>query len=748
VLLALLVVTGLLTAGFAVPLVLGSGLVAKSSADYFNELPAELSAPVLGRDTRLLNADGSVLAVLHDPQNRVPVKIAQIPQAMQTAIIDIEDSRFYSHHGVDTKGLARAALRNSEAGGVQQGGSTITQQYVKNVLLNQAATSTEQQDAREQTVGRKLREARLALAVEKQIPKPQILEGYLNLAYFGNGAYGIGAAAQRYFGIPVERLGVSQAALLAGLVRSPTQYDPLRNPDAAKARRNQVLDRMQELGHLTPAQANTARTSGLGLSPVAPPAQGDPCVSSIAPFFCDYVRNQLRNDPALGSTPEARERRLNAGGLTIRTTLDPTVQRAAQNAVASAASSSEDVSVSQVVVRPGTGDILAMAVNRAYGTGPGQTTLPLPTLATFQPGSTFKAFTLTAALEKGLPLSTSFFAPACYVSPVYTISNSGSGRTGSTCTNGFSNAEPDEVGTYAIPEGTWDSVNTFYIQLEEKVGVPAVADMAERLGIPKDRLKGVGANDGSLTLGGRAVSPLDMATAYATLADSGTRCDPKYVSAATDGSGRPMNLAKTSCRQVLDPKTADTVTGVLEGVITQGTGSPNASIGRVAAGKTGTTDSFYSAWFVGYTRELSAAVAIGDPRSPTKYPLRNRSIGGRFYGEMFGGDLPAQTWARMMRQALSGVSSAAMPPAVAGQGFRGTGQVSGTGGNGRRFGGTGGTGGGTGGFSGGGTGTFSGGGTGGFTGGGTGTFSGGGTGTSNNGTSGTGRSNRRFGTTG
>src|ERR1700710_965824 len=169
VLVALLAITGLLTAAFALPLVLGTGLAAKTSADYFNELPADLSAPVLGRDTRLLNADGSVLAVLHDPQNRVPVKIAQVPQAMQTAIIDIEDSRFYTHHGVDTKGLARAAVRNSESGGVQQGGSTITQQYVKNVLLNQAATSSEQQDAKAQTVGRKLREARLALAREKQL---------------------------------------------------------------------------------------------------------------------------------------------------------------------------------------------------------------------------------------------------------------------------------------------------------------------------------------------------------------------------------------------------------------------------------------------------------------------------------------------------------------------------------------------------------------------------------------------------
>ncbi len=677
-LIALLLAAGLLLAAVTVPLVLGTGLVAKNSADYFNELPAELSAPVLGRDTRLLNADGSVLAVLRDPENRVPVTIAQIPQAMQTAIIDIEDSRFYEHHGVDTKGLARAALRNSEAGGVQEGGSTITQQYVKNVLLNQAATGAERQDAREQTVGRKIREARLALAVENQLPKPQILEGYLNLAYFGNGAYGIGAAAKRYFGVPVERLNVPQSAMLAGLVRSPSQYDPLRNPVEARNRRNQVLDRMQQLGHLTPKQAQAARATKLGLAPVPPPAQGDPCVTSSAPFFCDYVRNQLRGDPALGSTAEARERRLNAGGLTIQTTLDPDVQRAAQNAVDNAASKDDPVAVSDVVLRPGTGEVLAMAVNREYGTGPGQTTLPLPTTPFLQPGSTFKTFTLAAALEKGLPMSTRFFAPACFVSP--TLNNPTNNEAGSACPRGYSNAEPDEVGSYAIPEGTWKSVNTFYVQLEQQIGVPAVVDMATRLGIPAVRLKDVGPADGSLTLGAVGVTPLDMATAYATLAASGNRCDPTYITSATDGNGKPMALSnKQSCRQVLDPAVADRVTGVLEGVITNGTGSPNASIGRTAAGKTGTTDNFSSAWFVGYTRELAAAVAVGDVRDPIKNPLRNRNVGGRYYGEMFGGDLPAQTWSRTMQNALSGTSSASMPPPVPAEGIQGTGQISGAG---------------------------------------------------------------------
>ena len=283
----------------------GTGLVAKSSADYFNELPDELSAPVLGRDTRLLNADGSVLAVLHDPENRVPVTIAQIPQSMQTAIIDIEDSRFYSTTASTRKGLARAALRNSEAGGVQEGGSTITQQYVKNVLLNQAATAAER-------AGRARVRPSAASSARRGWPWPsrsscrsrQILEGYLNLAYFGNGAYGIGAAAKRYFGMPVERLNVAQSALLAGLVRSPTQYDPLKQP-GGREEPPQPGARPHAAARAPHAAAGAVRpgNTDLGLAPVPPPAQGDACVTSIAPFFCDYVRNQPRQRPGAGHDP-------------------------------------------------------------------------------------------------------------------------------------------------------------------------------------------------------------------------------------------------------------------------------------------------------------------------------------------------------------------------------------------------------------------------------------------------------------
>jgi len=658
VLLTLLVAAGLLVAALAMPVLLGTGLAAKRAVGYFDALPTDLPDPVLGVDSRILAADGSVVAVLHGAHNRVPVRIGQVAPVMQQAIVDIEDSRFYAHHGVDYQGLARAALKNTAAGGVQQGGSTLTQQYVKNVLLQAASTPAQRQAATGKSLARKVREARYALALEQRWPKSQILEGYLNIAFFGNNAYGIGAAASRYFGETVGQLSLGQAALLAGLVQGPSAYDPLRHPQAATLRRGEVLVRMRQLGHISAAQENAARRAPLGLKPTLPPATDDPCLSSTAPFFCDYVRQLLRSDPALGATQAERDHLLLEGGLTIRTSFDPAVQRAAQQGVEGAVEKSNRAAATEVIVKPGTGQVLAMAVNRDYGTAPGQTLVALPTQPAFGPGSAFKVFTLTAAVAQGLPLSTSYFAPACYVPTTFSIgTNSGRnpGDANASCADGFSNADPAEAATYAIPQATWLSVNTFYIQLEEQVGILNVAAMARTLGIPAARLAKVGPNDGSLTLGTEVVSPLDMATAYATLAARGRRCDPQPIASISTPTGQPVAYTRPApCRQVIGPAVADTVTSVLEGVLTGGTGYPNAAtIGRPAAGKTGTNEGFSSAWFVGYTPQLSAAVELGDPRGGPSHPLTNITIGGQGYAHVFGGDIPALIWGRTMFNALT-----------------------------------------------------------------------------------------------
>ncbi len=665
--LALAVAAGLLAAGIVTPIVLGAGLAAKSASNHFESLPTALPQPVLGRDSVILAADGSKIATLHGTENRVPVKIAQVPAIMKTAMVDIEDSRFYSHDGIDYKGMLRAALSDTN-GSYAQGGSTITQQYVKNVLLYSADSAEQAAAATDKSIARKIREARLALALEQRWSKSQILEGYLNIVYFGQSAYGIGAAAERYFGETVSQLTLTQSALLAGLVQSPTAYDPINHPQAALRRRAEVLTRMQELGHLTAAEKDAAQAAPLGLHPVAPPAVSDPCLTSTAPFYCDWVRTQLRNDPALGSTQTQRDQRLLEGGLTIRTTLDPAVQAAAQNALNETVEPTNSVTVAEAIVQPGTGNVLAMAVNKPYGTGPGETTIPVLTTAALQPGSSFKVFTLTAALSQGLPLSTSFYAPACYVSPIYHIGANSGRNPLAGCSNGFSNADPAEAANYDMTRATWQSVNTYYIQLEQKVGVQNVADMAVRMGIPASRLSSVGPNSGSLTIGAYVVSPLDMATAYATLAAHGMRCDPRGALSATTPDGKPVSLTPPpACQQVIPASVADEVTSVLEGVITHGTGYPNASLyGRPAAGKTGTTDGYHSAWFVGYTPQLAAAVEAGNIQAPVAQPLINVYAGGRYYAQVFGGDIPALAWGRTLTAALQNQPYAALPPPASG----------------------------------------------------------------------------------
>ena len=668
--LVLALVAGLLSAAVATPLVLGAGLAAKASADHFESLPTTLPDIVFGRDSTILAADGSIIATLHGAENRVPVKISQISKVMQTAIVDIEDSRFYSHHGIDFKGLVRAAVQDS-SGTATQGGSTITQQYVKNLLLFSADSKAAAAEATDKSVARKLKEARLALALERRESKKQILEGYLNIAYFGHGAYGIGAAAMRYFGTSVDRLTLAESALLAGLVQSPSADDPIAYPTAAIRRRSQVLQRMRELGHITAAQEKATDAAGLHLNPVAPPATADPCLHSQASFYCSWIISQVSQDKALGATPTARKQRLNEGGLTIRTTLDPAIQAAAQAALDQTVEQSNSITLAEAIVQPGTGKVLAMAVNKPYGTEPGQTTISILTSAPLQPGSTFKAFTLATAIQQGLPLSTSIDSPACYVSTIYDFGgvHSTTNTALPNCSNGVSNASDSEAGTFNMVTGTWNSVNTYYVQLEEKVGLENVKDMAIRLGIPASRLNDVGATSGSLTIGGYQVSPLDMATAYATLAAHGLHCPSYGAVSATGVDGKPLALTPpAACEQVIPQSVADTVTSVLEGVITHGTGFPNASLyGRPAAGKTGTTDDYTAAWFVGYTPQLAAAVEAGNIAGPKANPLTKVSAGGRYYSQVFGGDIPALAWSRTFTTALANQPWEPMPlPAAAG----------------------------------------------------------------------------------
>ena len=640
-------VAGLVLAGVLLPFVGGAGLFARNATVSFNNLPADLKAPPPPERSRLLAADGSTLAEFFT-QDRVNVPLSHVAPVMQKAIIAIEDIRFFSHGAVDLQGTMRAALTNLGTGQTAQGGSTLTQQYVKNVLV-----SAGDKNATTDTLARKVREARYAIALEHKLTKQQILERYLNIVYFGEGAYGVESAAHRYFGVSSSKLTLAQSALLAGLVQSPSDYDPVHNPAAAKARRDEVLGRMQRAGFITPAEHQQVSVAPLGVHLRAPTFG---CETSSAPFFCDWVHQLILGDKRFGANVAEREQALMTGGLTIRTTLRPSVQRAAQHAVDSVVPSGSRVATAVVVVQPGTGAVLGMAVDRRYGSHHGQTRLNFATggQSGFQAGSTFKLFTLAAAIDSGLPLSTTFNSPPHLTIPAGDMHDcAGDGLSQWD----VSNAEDSEGGTFGLVRGTWESVNTYFAQLERKVGVCSAWKLANAMGITELSSGKPAAQVPSFTLGADDTSPLQVAGAYATIAARGMFCAPYGISSVTGADGTSREKHISACHRVMSTDTADTVTSVLRGVIDgpdpARTGA-SASIGRPAAGKTGTTESFGAAWFSGFTPQMAASVWVGDPRG-NSHPLTDVTVNGRFYSHVFGADLPASVWRMTMSDALQGL---------------------------------------------------------------------------------------------
>jgi len=660
--------SGILLAGLAFPVVGGLGLAAKAGARQFTTLPSDLDTPELSNRSRVLAADGSVLATFYRV-NRVSVPMSAIPQDMRDAVVAIEDSRFYQHHGVDYKGTLRAALTNLKSGGVAQGGSTLTQQYVKNALLEAAeGDKAAEEAARGISIDRKLREARYALALERKLPKEEILHRYLDIAYFGNGVYGVGTAATYYFGKPVQELTLAESALLAGVVQNPARNPASSSTAVRRAvidRRNTVLARMQELGYISGSARRKAAASRL--PKITPTKVGQDCGASDvkAPFFCDYVRHELQDTEvgaALGATPKERIAALFGGGLTIKTSLDPKIQRSAQRAVNQAvpAKDPSKVYAATDIVEPGTGHIKAMAQDRRYGENEkqGQTQLNYATgggFGGFQPGSTFKAFFLAAALQEGLPLSTSYYSPATYTPDPercpYTPDASGEAYE-------VSNAEEDEAGTFDMVTGTHASVNTYYVQLAEQIGVEKPLALAESLGVrqiefgkvtPLPRIC-------SSVLGSVTASPLAMAGAYAAFAAHGKFCPPRAVLGIETSDGKELDVPPVACKQAMEARIADTVTSVLEGVVggsdLHRTGRGAAiTDGRPVAGKTGTTNNSQAAWFIGYTPQLASAVVL-TKKNPTA--LTGITINGSYYTQVYGGTIPADIFSASMSGALQG----------------------------------------------------------------------------------------------
>uniref|UniRef100_UPI0013F17A18 penicillin-binding protein n=2 Tax=Actinomadura formosensis TaxID=60706 RepID=UPI0013F17A18 len=647
---------GVLVALMLLPTACTAGTGARDAAGWFDGEPVNLTTSGVPQRSRILAADGSVIATFFY-QNRVDVPLDRIAPVARTAVLAIEDSRFYEHGAIDAQGTLRALASNLSHGQVTQGGSGITQQYVKNLLLTQADNAEEREAANEVTAARKIRELRYAVAMEKKFSKDEILRRYLNIAYYGDGAYGIETASRHYFSKHASQLNLAEAALLAGIIRYPYAYDPIRHPGEARQRRDTVLDRMAGLGWADPATVAETKKQPIKLD-VDRVRSG--CVTSKAPFFCDYVQREILTNPVFGKTAGEREKLLKRGGLTIRTTMDPRAQKAAQRAVDRHVPprNSAHKAAAEAMVRPGTGEIKAMAVDRALGPDKerGKTWINFAADAGhgssigMQAGSTFKAFTLAAALDEGLPFGTRLMAPRAFT-PVG-FRNCRGERVGDPGAS-LRNAADGEGGKeFSIVTGTHHSVNTFFLALEKKVGLCDTVKMAERLGMKQATGKPLEQYP-AFTLGFNPVSPLRLAAAYAAFGARGEYCEPIAIKEIKDAGGHRLKVPGRDCAQVIDQGVADAVNYVLRGVLTKGT-ARGMGIGRPAAGKTGTVDDFSAAWFAGYTPDLAAAVWVGDPRGGYRYPMGDLCMDGRCYGPVFGATIPAPIWQQSMSGALRG----------------------------------------------------------------------------------------------
>ena len=571
-------------------------------------------------------ADGTALTKFHAGEDRVLVRYDQLPRYLVDAVVAIEDERFWVHPGVDLRATVRAVQADLEAGEVVQGGSTITQQYIKNALLTP-----------EVSLDRKMREVSLALGIEKTLSKQEIFERYINTVFFGNGAYGIGAAARRYFGKEVSDLTLDEAALLAGLIRRPNALDPYQYPNAALARRQTVLEQMVSLGWLDEVEAEAAGVRPLQLQPLGAADR------SLFPYFTEEVRRRLLAEPALGDTPEERFEVLTAGGLRIYTTLDPAAQVAAQAAVASVLPDGGP-SAALAAVDPRTGYVIALVGGADYYDPDDPVAqFNLSTLGRRQAGSAFKPFALAAALEAGIGLDSEFQGGRSAVIRT---------EAGRWRVENFNQLAYPNL---TLLEATVFSVNVVYARLMALIDPEAVVEVARAAGItsPLEPLP-------SVALGTQDVTILEMASAYATFAAGGLHIDPILVTRIEGPDGEVIFEAVPTIHKAMEPDVAEQVTAALTEVVTRGTGQ-QAKIGRPVAGKTGTTEGQYDAWFVGYTPELAAAVWLGFPEGdrPLEAPYTPFTITG--------GTWPAQIWARFATGALSGIPYRDLPDADAGE---------------------------------------------------------------------------------
>jgi membrane peptidoglycan carboxypeptidase len=626
------VLAGAVVAGLAVPASALAAWAVGHAGVAWDDLPDALKYPAQLEASYLYASDGKTLLTSFYDQNRRDVSLGEVAPVMRQAVVAAEDTRFYEHGGVDFKGVLRAMVANGASGEVEQGASTLTMQYVRNVLKNDPTlTDAEREAATQITAGRKITEMRYAITLETRLTKDEILERYLNIAYFGHGAYGVYAAAHTYFSKDPGKLTLDEAALLAGLLQSPEADNPIDGDTSrALSRRSYVLQAMVGLGEITSTQATTATNAELKLSPGSSPNDCTAAKDSTG-FFCDYFRGWWQSQSAFGEAPADRLQALKTGGYKIVTSLDAKVQATAQAQVLSVYGYTNKRVSPMAVVQPGTGKVLALAVNRHYSaaSGAGNTMNQLvagngSALPGYQAGSTFKMFTMLAALEAGKSLDTGFYSPDQYKSQ---YPDSGQGNCdGYWCPQ---NAAASMAGYRNMWTGFGRSVNTYFVQLEESVGADKVVEMAQRLGIQfRSKENQQNAKDaaswGAFTLGTSLTTPLDLANAYATVAAEGKYCAPTPISSITDSDGQAIAAGQPDCKQVISAEVARAATDAARCPVGQQSAyyrCNGATAGSVAdivgsrdvAGKTGSSDGNVTESFVAYTPQLAIASIAANP---------------------------------------------------------------------------------------------------------------------------------------
>ena len=654
---------------------LSAAAIVGTSCAQLMDLPrlseSDLLPPDLAQSSKIYDRENRLMTTLHEEQNRTIIPLRQVPKHVQEAVIAIEDQRFYEHDGVDVRAILRAIVTNAASGEIREGGSTITQQYVKNILIAPGETAPK-------TFERKINEAALARQLEQKLSKEEILERYLNTVYFGEGAYGLEAAAKTYFGKRARKLNLHEGAMLAGIIRLPEQYDPYKDKIAARTRRDTVLDKMAQLDFITESAAAAAKAKKIKLQRVA---NKD---TYPAPYFLDYVQRLITYDPRfrmLGKTAQQRQQQLFTGGLKIHTTVDLDMQAAAEAAVRQTLPNESDPHGSLVAIEPKTGEVRALVGGRDWFARPKQDPYAKLNLAILaepnlgrvkvpgtknkfenrapgtgrQAGSAFKPFALAAAIKEGVSLSKTYKAQACMTFP-----GADAGGDWKVC-----NYESSDFGAkLPLLEATVFSVNVVYAQLILEIGEEKVVEVADEMGINTPLPPGAP----SVALGTGAVNPLGMASAYSTFATNGMHHPPVAITKITDATGKVLydknkdeTLEET---QAIEPAVAYITTSALQQVISRGTGT-GANIGRPAAGKTGTAQEYRDAWFGGYTPDLASAVWVGYPDgeiemkpdcSGSTSPCRPTRIDQR---GVTGGSYPADIWNSFMSNALAGTDASA-----------------------------------------------------------------------------------------